>query len=62
MLPPKKENTLDLQVLGRIGKSVIKLQWIPNTVMNISVLEYFDNFYISDGVKTTFSTHGLGNI
>ena len=33
--------------------------------MNISMLEYFeyfDNVYISDGVKTALSTHGLGKI
>ena len=28
--------------------------------MNISVLEYFDNAYISDSVKIALSTHGLG--
>ena len=30
--------------------------------MNISVLEYFDNAYIFDGINTALSTHGLGNI
>ena len=30
--------------------------------MNTSVLEYFDNVYIFDGVKTALSTHGLGNV
>ena len=30
--------------------------------MNISVLEYFDNVYISDGVKAALLTHELGNI
>ena len=30
--------------------------------MNINVLEYFDNAYISDGVKIALSSHGLGNI
>ena len=30
--------------------------------MNISVLEYFDNVYISDSIKTALSTHGLENI
>ena len=38
-----------------------KLQWIPNTTMNISVLEFFA-VYISDGVKTALSTNGLGDI
>ena len=38
------------------------LQWILNTIMNTSVLEWFDNVYIFDGVKTALSTHGLGNI
>ena len=39
-----------------------KLQCIPNTVMNISVLEYFDNVYMSYDVKIALSTHGLENI
>ena len=30
--------------------------------MNASVLECFDNVYISDNVKIALSTHGLGNI
>ena len=30
--------------------------------MNISVLEYFNNVYTSDGIKIALSTHGLGNI
>ena len=30
--------------------------------MNISALNCFDNVYISDGVKTALSTHGLGKI
>ena len=55
----KKKETLDLQVFSRIGKSLKKLQWIPNTIMNIA---YFDKVYISDGVKTALSTHALGNI
>ena len=29
--------------------------------MNTSVVECLDNVYISDGVKTALSTHGLGN-
>ena len=36
-----------------------KLLRILNTTINTSVLEYFDNVYISDGVKTAFSTDGL---
>ena len=39
-----------------------RLQWILNSIMNISLLEYFDNVYISYGVKIALSTHGLGNI
>ena len=42
--------------------TIKKLQWIPNTIMNISVLEYFDNVYVSYGVKIALSTHGLGNV
>ena len=29
--------------------------------MNTNVLECFDNVYVSVGVKTALSTHGLGN-
>ena len=36
-----------------------KLLRILNTIINTSVLEYFDNVYISDGVKTAFSIDGL---
>ena len=35
----RKEKTLDLQEFSRIGKTMKKLQGIPNTIMNISVLE-----------------------
>ena len=59
---PSKKKTLEVQVFNRISKTMKMLQRVPNTVMNISVLEYFDNVYISDGVKTALSTHGLGNI
>ena len=30
--------------------------------MNTSVIECFDNVYISDSVKIALSAHGLGNI
>ena len=40
-------------------KKLQVLSWIPNTIMNINVLEYFDNIYISDGVRIALSTHGL---
>ena len=62
MLPCKKKKTLDLQVFRQIDKSIEKLQWIPSTIMNTNVLGCFDNVYISNAVKTTLSTHGLGNI
>ena len=58
----KRKKILDLQVFSQIGKIIKKLQWIPNTMINTSVLECFDNVYISDGVKTTLSIHGLENI
>ena len=48
----------DLQVLSRIGKTMIKLQWIPDTIMDISILENFDNVYMSDGVKIALSWIG----
>ena len=57
-----KEKTLDPQVFSWIGKTIKKLQWIPNTIINTNVLEYFDNVYISDGFITGLSTHELGSI
>ena len=38
-----------------------KLQWIPKTIMKISVFQYFDIAYISAGIRNALSTHGLGN-
>ena len=57
-----KKKILDLQVVSRINKTIRKLQWIQNTIMNTNVPECFDNVYISDGIKTALSTHWLGNI
>ena len=34
-----------------------KLQRISDTIMSTSVLEYFDNAYISVGVKTALSAY-----
>ena len=34
----KKKKSLDLQVFSRIGTTMKKLQWIPNTIVNTSVL------------------------
>ena len=62
VLPGKKKNHLNLKVFSWIGKTIKKLQWIINTIMNTSVLEWFGNVHISDGVKTALSTHGLRNI
>ena len=58
----KRKKTLNLQVFSWIGKTIKKLQWIPNTIINTNVLEYFDNVYISDGFITGLSTHELGSI
>ena len=41
ILPCNKKKT-DLQVFSLIGKTIKKLQCIPNTAMNTSVLECFD--------------------
>ena len=30
----KNKKVLDLQVFTRVGKTIKKLQWIPNTIMN----------------------------
>ena len=32
-----KKKTLDLQVFSGIGKTMKKLNWIPNTIMNTSL-------------------------
>ena len=29
--------------------------------MNTNILGWFDSVYISDGIKTALSTHGVGN-
>ena len=56
----KRKKTLDLQVFSRKGKTIKKLQLIPNTIMNINVLACL--IIMIYGVKTTLSTHGLGKI
>ena len=61
ILTCKKKNALDLKVFSWIGKTK-HLKRIPNSIMNTRVLTCFDVYYISDGVKTALSTHGLGNI
>ena len=47
----KKKKTLDLQVFSRKGKAMKKLQWIPDTIINTNVLEYFDNNYICGALR-----------
>ena len=64
-MPRRLRDALDFlgaQVFSRAGKAIKKLQWIPDTIMNIHALENFDDVYISDGVKTALHTHRLGNI
>ena len=39
-----------------------KSQGTPNTIMEPTYMQYFDKVYMSDGVKTALSTHGLGKI
>ena len=56
----KKKKPLDLQVFSRLGKTIKKLQWISNTIMNTPAW-YLDQVYVSDGVKTALFTHELGN-
>ena len=53
---------LDPQVFSWIGKTIKMLQWIPNTLISTSVVECFDNVYISDSAKTALSTRRLGKI
>ena len=57
----KRKNTLDPQAFSRIVKAMKKVQWIRNTIMNISVLEYSDNVYIFDGAKIYLDWHRLAN-
>ena len=61
-LAKMKKTSLNIRVFRWIGKTIKKLQWIPNTTTNISGLESFDNVYISESVKIPFSAHGLENI
>ena len=46
---------------SHIGQAMKNVQWIPSTIMNTIVFEYFD-VYISDDIKIALYTHGLGNI
>ena len=41
LLCKKEKKTLVLQIFCQIGKTVKKLQWIPNTIVNTSVFETF---------------------
>ena len=46
ILPCKKKKGLDLQVFCRIGKTIKKLQWIPNIIMNTNVLKASKLLYL----------------
>ena len=55
----KKKKTLDLQTFSLIDKTMKKLHWIPNNIVNtcdILMVTYFDD------VKTDLFTHELRNI
>ena len=60
----KYKKIIDLQIFSRIGKTMKKLygfQKLPqhqHTYIYILILDV----YISEGVKTALSTHGLTNI
>ena len=41
LLCKKEKKTLVLQIFSQIGKTMKKLQWIPNTIVNTSVFETF---------------------
>ena len=56
----KEKKSLDLQISSQIDQTMKKLQWIPNTIVNTTVL--FDNVYIFDNVKIDLSTLSLKNI
>ena len=57
----KKKKTLDLQVFSQIVKTMKKLQWIPNTLLNASVLVIFWKSLHTWWCQNCF-TSGLGNI
>ena len=62
ILPFKKKKKTDLQVFSQIAKSMRRLQWIPNTFMDTSLFFLlFFQVYMSDDIKTSLSTHELGN-
>ena len=42
----ERKKSLDLQIYSRIGKTIKKLLWIPNNLVNISVLVIFWCLYI----------------
>ena len=55
ILPSKKNITL--QIFSWIGKTMKKLGWTPNTIVNIN----FDDAYISHGINTDLFAHMLKN-
>ena len=57
----KRKKNITSTSFSRIGQAIKKVQWIPSTIMNTIVYEYF-NVYISDDIKIALYTHGLGNI
>ena len=57
----KRKKNIRSTSFSRIGQAIKKVQWIPSTIMNTIVFEYF-NVYISDDIKIALYTHGLGNI
>ena len=42
----KRKNYIDLQIYSRISKTMRKLRWIPNTIVNTWVLVIFQCSYI----------------
>ena len=43
--------TLDPEIFSWINKTMKKLQWILNFIINTSVVVIFDNVYVPDDVK-----------
>ena len=52
----------NFEKFGQIGKTMKKLQWIPNIIVNTSVLVISWGINISDAVKIALTTYGFGCI
>ena len=56
----KKNKSLDLLIFSRIGKTMKKLQWIPNTILNTMYLIFWCLYIWRH--QTDLFNHGMWNI